>query len=121
MCLAQSPSAASAGALDFARTGERVPGDERAEAQLAVAQLDPVQPEAADVDEPGRARDPELHRGQERLAAGEGSRVRLGERLQRLLQGRRADVLELGRDHVRSASPAARIESTTVWYPVQRQ
>ena len=87
---------------------ELVPRGHRADHEVAVTLLDPVEPEPADVDDDRRPRDAELHRGQERLAAGEELRVGLRESVERLLDGARANVVDGGGDH----DAAARTEST---------
>ena len=50
-------------------------------------------------------------------------RVRLGERVERVVEPRSRvpDRRPGSRRARRSAAPAARIDSTMVWYPVQRQ
>ena len=108
MPAAQSASARKAGRAPL--RCELVPRRHGADHELAVTLLDPVEAEPADVDDDRRPRDAELHRGEERLAAGEELRVGLRESVERLLDGARANVVDGGGDH--DASAAARTEST---------
>ena len=80
----------------------------------------PSSPRRADVDEERGPDDAELQHGDEGLAAGERLRVRLRERVERLLERRRTDVVGrcagiTTRRRPGAPPPAARIESTIVW------
>ena len=123
---AHSAIAASDGRFSSARVFERVPGRERAHAKLRRHRVcTPREVEPSDVDESARPDDPQLHDREERLTARERFRLRVGERVERLVERRGPDVLDRGRDHAaassRSVAAAARTESTIDWYPVQRQ
>ena len=122
---AHSAIAAKDGRFSSGASLERVPGRERADAQCVVTELYAGEVEPSDVDESARPDDPQLHDREERLTARERLRLRVGERVERLVERRGPDVLDRGGDHAaassRSVAAAARTESTIDWYPVQRQ
>ena len=89
------------GQLARARPGRRG----RRDAARPRIQLHPAELEAADVHENARPHDPELQDRDERLTACERLRVRVGERLERLVERRRADVLGPRRE---SSAPPSR-------------
>ncbi len=77
--------------------------------------------EPTDVDECRRARDSELHGGDQGVPAREQLRVLVAaEELDRLLDGPGPVVLESRGDHA-PALAAASTARTMLWYPVQRQ
>ena len=108
MPAAQSASARKAGRVPLPL--ELVPRRQRADDELAVPLLDPVEVETADVDDDRWPCDAELHRREERLAAGEELRVGRSESVERLLDGSRTNVVDGRGDHAPPA--AARTEST---------
>jgi hypothetical protein len=67
------------GAVELGCQHELVPGCERPDAELSASDLDAAERELADVDEERGPRDPELHDGEERLAARDRLRVGVGE------------------------------------------
>ena len=100
----------------FLRLCEIAPGRERSDPEVSVALRYSAELELADVDEQPRPDQPQLQDRDERLAAGERLRVRLGERAERIVERLRAHVLELGRDHPSlPAAAAALIASTIPW------
>src|SRR6476646_9000092 len=77
--------------------------------------------EPANVDEQRRTREPQAHRGDERVPSREELRVAVpAEQCDRLVDRPRALVLEGGGDHA-PALAAACTALTMLWYPVQRQ
>ena len=90
-----------------------VPRRERADVELSVSLRDLAQLEPRDVDDERWPRDPELHHRDERLPAGDGLGVGLGEQLERVVEVGRARVA--GRRGNHEAPSTARIDSTIPW------
>ena len=100
-----------------AQREQLVVGRERTDPDRAAVDSDTAKVEAGEVDQAGRPREAELHHREERVAAGDRLRFRIGELGKRLVERVRPDVVEGGRNHagVLTASAAARTEARMPW------